>query len=80
MCMWSDLHCEVMHVVQVCFYNYILLMISQDVAVKAVVTNKGSSIKNVRTKGGLSLIHISEPTRRTPISYAVFCLKKNWVT
>ena len=30
----------------------------------------------------LSLIHISEPTRRTPISYAVFCLKKkkkNWL-
>src|SRR5664279_4286827 len=26
--------------------------------------------------GPLSLIHISEPTRRTPISYAVFCLKK----
>ena len=26
----------------------------------------------------LSLIHISEPTRRTPISYAVFCLKKNY--
>src|SRR5680860_652782 len=25
---------------------------------------------------GLSLIHISEPTRRTPISYAVFCLQK----
>src|SRR5680860_112137 len=24
----------------------------------------------------LSLIHISAPTRRTPISYAVFCLKK----
>src|SRR5680860_856405 len=24
--------------------------------------------------GNLSLIHISEPTRRTPISYAVFCL------
>src|SRR5665647_754287 len=24
----------------------------------------------------LSLIHISEPTRRTPISYAVFCWKK----
>src|SRR5664279_2674224 len=23
----------------------------------------------------MSLIHISEPTRRTPISYAVFCLK-----
>ena len=27
----------------------------------------------------LSLIHISEPTRRTPISYAVFCLKKKLV-
>src|SRR5665647_892620 len=26
------------------------------------------------TVHGLSLIHISEPTRRTPISYAVFCL------
>src|SRR5664279_3866624 len=25
--------------------------------------------------GTLALIHISEPTRRTPISYAVFCLK-----
>src|SRR5680860_1864449 len=30
----------------------------------------------VREGGHLSLIHISEPTRRTPISYAVFCLKK----
>src|SRR5680860_1658762 len=32
----------------------------------------------VRPEQGLllSLIHISEPTRRTPISYAVFCLKK----
>src|SRR5680860_1297713 len=31
----------------------------------------------IRTTGlDLSLIHISEPTRRTPISYAVFCLKK----
>src|SRR5680860_1838297 len=28
------------------------------------------------TECALSLIHISEPTRRTPISYAVFCLKK----
>ena len=25
---------------------------------------------------GLSLIHISEPTRRVVISYAVFCFKK----
>src|SRR5678815_2869305 len=28
------------------------------------------------TKKGLSLIHISEPTRLLSISYAVFCLKK----
>ena len=27
-----------------------------------------------RALDGLSLIHISEPTRRTQISYAVFCL------
>src|SRR5665647_1921807 len=29
---------------------------------------------SVMTVPVLSLIHISEPTRRTPISYAVFCL------
>ena len=29
-----------------------------------------------RPGGYLSLIHISEPTRRRGISYAVFCLKK----
>ena len=27
----------------------------------------------------LSLIHISEPTRLGMISYAVFCLKKQWM-
>ena len=32
--------------------------------------------KVIYSKYALSLIHISEPTRRTPISYAVFCLKK----
>src|SRR5664279_3392180 len=30
----------------------------------------------IRAVPYLSLIHISEPTRRTPISYAVFCLKQ----
>src|SRR5664279_318403 len=41
----------------------------------------GSSPESARLSGVrvhgiiLSLIHISEPTRRTPISYAVFCLK-----
>ena len=39
---------------------------------------KNETITNafVTTIQILSLIHISEPTRRTPISYAVFCLKK----
>src|SRR5665647_3956427 len=30
---------------------------------------------HLETNDHLSLIHISEPTRRTPTSYAVFCLK-----
>src|SRR5665647_3947544 len=33
-------------------------------------------LRNLPDALRLSLIHISEPTRRTPISYAVFCLKK----
>ena len=33
-------------------------------------------VRESGTEPVLSLIHISEPTRRTPISYAVFCLKK----
>ena len=32
------------------------------------------------TVQGLSLIHISEPTRLLSISYAVFCLKKKNIT
>ena len=36
----------------------------------------GQGFANKAYDGILSLIHISEPTRRTPISYAVFCLKK----
>ena len=32
------------------------------------------SRRGVRGESNLSLIHISEPTRRTPISYAVFCM------
>src|SRR5665647_1157293 len=34
----------------------------------------GNKKKRCEEIGNLSLIHISEPTRRTPISYAVFCL------
>src|SRR5680860_649059 len=36
----------------------------------------GRCERNAAADLRLSLIHISEPTRRTPISYAVFCLKK----
>src|SRR5665647_664722 len=35
----------------------------------------GPGVPSVERDQSLSLIHISEPTRRTPISYAVFCLK-----
>src|SRR5664279_4678581 len=39
------------------------------------IQNSDCTIVSPRYGAGLSLIHISEPTRRTPISYAVFCLK-----
>ena len=48
-------------------------------AIKTLEKLKTYKIKEnfkLRTDSKLSLIHISEPTRRTPISYAVFCLKK----
>ena len=35
-----------------------------------------SSPEMILAQQNLSLIHISEPTRPEPISYAVFCLKK----
>ena len=42
--------------------------------IKALAT--GNPLIKEKMDLDLSLIHISEPTRRTPISYAVFCLKK----
>src|SRR5678815_1073788 len=36
---------------------------------------EGTTLKEMAVKLGLSLIHISEPTRLLSISYAVFCLK-----
>src|SRR5664279_5803939 len=42
---------------------------SDDQIVQAFIRDYGMAVY-------MSLIHISEPTRRTPISYAVFCLKK----
>src|SRR5680860_1910911 len=46
---------------------YLELLSLQEYWIKERITSRYSK---------LSLIHISEPTRRTPISYAVFCLKK----
>src|SRR5450756_1337545 len=42
----------------------------------AYFTDCNYDYANTRTAPGLSLIHISEPTRLGMISYAVFCLKK----
>ena len=47
-----------------------------DVTYNGTVTGDVTKDTGVLTIKNLSLIHISEPTRRTPISYAVFCLKK----
>ena len=49
--------------------------------VDAQLAGEGGSARNSgylvdTTLNDLSLIHISEPTRRYAISYAVFCLKK----
>ena len=40
----------------------------------ALIDKTAEDVKNIGIEDLLSLIHISEPTRRTPISYAVFCL------
>src|SRR5674536_379232 len=40
------------------------------------IMSEDGFIKNINATPGLSLIHISEPTRLLSISYAVFCLKK----
>ena len=51
-----------------------------DYAIMQIMREAAKYGKKLCYSGGcaqnLSLIHISEPTRRTPISYAVFCLKK----
>src|SRR5665647_1083809 len=49
------------------------IVVIRGVANNLVAQSEGEQVFSNRR---LSLIHISEPTRRTPISYAVFCLKK----
>ena len=49
--------------------------VAGDAAIVKSITKPDAEIHNYQaTPGDLSLIHISEPTRRTSISYAVFCL------
>eukprot|EP00658_Telonema_sp_P-2_P070034 TRINITY_DN5966_c0_g2_i3.p1 TRINITY_DN5966_c0_g2~~TRINITY_DN5966_c0_g2_i3.p1 ORF type:complete len:268 (+),score=30.69 TRINITY_DN5966_c0_g2_i3:195-998(+) len=52
----------------------------QPEALRPTVIDRGSSHDMSRGVQGLSLIHISEPTRLLSISYAVFCLKKKKTT
>ena len=53
-------------------YDYTFLLVSDETIPRI------SKFKNeMNFDLNLSLIHISEPTRRYAISYAVFCLKKN---
>src|SRR5680860_1517467 len=47
-----------------------------DSTLTAALASCPATLIDVGSIRDLSLIHISEPTRRTPISYAVFCLKK----
>ena len=52
------------------------LAYSPGVAVPVEEIAKNKDLVYDYTSKGLSLIHISEPTRLLSISYAVFCLKK----
>src|SRR5665213_2636192 len=55
----------------------LLLQTGADVVVNCIgVLQDSPNEKTETVHDGLSLIHISEPTRQAEISYAVFCLKK----
>src|SRR5665647_1979174 len=56
-----------------CFENNIKLVVVKNTLLKRALEQSNGNFDELYP---LSLIHISEPTRRTPISYAVFCLKK----
>ena len=49
---------------------------AEEAPITYVLTNRASGAVEEMPMNTLSLIHISEPTRRYAISYAVFCLKK----
>ena len=48
-----------------------ILVVEQNAKQALEISNLGFVLQNGKN---LSLIHISEPTRRTPISFAVFCV------
>eukprot|EP00658_Telonema_sp_P-2_P035444 TRINITY_DN25777_c0_g1_i5.p1 TRINITY_DN25777_c0_g1~~TRINITY_DN25777_c0_g1_i5.p1 ORF type:complete len:110 (+),score=10.63 TRINITY_DN25777_c0_g1_i5:77-406(+) len=56
------------------FFIYIYLFSIKSIF--SIVCDTTSILDIVSAVTGLSLIHISEPTRLLSISYAVFCLKK----
>src|SRR5665213_4336685 len=66
----------------VAFFDHMLTLFAKhglfDLTVKAkgdVDVDYHHTVEDVGLVLGLSLIHISEPTRQAEISYAVFCLK-----
>ena len=65
-----------MAVVTALMFSFHTLLFSKDVQNLFQMDAMMSVMTGLATAFILSLIHISEPTRRTPISYAVFCLKK----
>ena len=59
------------------FYCVFSMLIAQNTQMDSTkIKDPSVAWKLSLIPGVLSLIHISEPTRRTPISYAVFWLKK----
>ena len=50
----------------------------RDLTNDEIIQLNDKELQSVGISFRLSLIHISEPTRRDPISYAVFCLKKRF--
>src|SRR5664279_6415507 len=54
--------------------NIFISLKTSERVVQEKILKKGLTVWLNMDDKDLSLIHISEPTRRTPISYAVFCL------
>ena len=66
-CTYNGIHYE-SPALGVCYMHKMQFDVDGD-SIMGFCSQKGAGM-------GLSLIHISEPTRQAEISYAVFCLKK----